>query len=475
MLSNLTMKARRTRAALAAVCFAAFFAGAVTTRAQLPAPSTEQIDRAVTDVLTRTGAPSASIALVQDGRLVYAQAYGQARLDPPLRATPDMRYSIGSVSKQFTATAILLLAESRKLSLNDRVSKWLPNLTRADEVTIRQLLSMTSGYQDFWPQDYVMPGMLEDTTAKAILDGWARKPLDFDPGTKWQYSNTNYVIAGMIVERVAGKPMLAFLRERVFTPLGMRSVVDSDEAALGDTDPMRYRRFALAAPRPAPKEGRGWMFAAGELAMTAADLARWDISMIKRTVLRPESYRELETEVLLANGAPTGYGLGVNVGLVRGRRRISHTGEVSGFTARNDVYPDEGAAIAVLTNLDASGASSDISSRIASTLLAAAGDDSAPAVGQARQIFEALQHGRVDRSQFTDNLNAYFSADAVRDFQSSLGPLGHPDSFSQTSRSLRGGMVFRRFEIVFPTKTLALTTFTMPDGKLEQYLVAAAE
>jgi CubicO group peptidase (beta-lactamase class C family) len=486
MLSNFSPSRRRVRlqpdlwdlASAGCVCAAllvTFFAATGATQSPLPSASTEQIDRAAADVLSRTGTPSASIAVVQNGQLVYAHAYGQARLDPPLPATSDMRYSIGSVSKQFTAAAILLLAEERKLSLNDRVGKWLPNLTRAGEVTIRQLLSMTAGYQDFWPQDYVMPGMLKDTTAKEILDGWARKPLDFDPGTRWQYSNTNYVIAGLIVERVAGKPLLAFLRDRVFTPLQMRSVADTDSAALGAADPMRYMRLALAPPRPAPKEGRGWMFAAGELAMTASDLARWDISMIKRSVLRAESYRELETEVLLANGAPTGYGLGVNVGTVGGRRRISHTGEVSGFTARNDVYPDDGTAIAVLTNLDATSASSDIASRIASTLLAAAGDESAQAVDQARRIFEALQQGRIDRSQFTDNLNAYFSVEAIHDFQSSLAPLGNPDSFSQTSRSLRGGMVFRRFEITFPMKTLVLTTFTMPDGKLEQYLVAASE
>jgi D-alanyl-D-alanine carboxypeptidase len=472
MLSIFTMKARSTRAALCGAVLVTLVAGSGATQAPLPSTSTEPIDRAVTDVLNRTGAPSASIAIVQDGRLVYAQAYGQARLEPPLRAAPDMRYSIGSVSKQFTAAAILLLAEQRKLSLNDHVGKWLPNLTRANEVTIRQLLSMTSGYQDFWPQDYVMPGMLKETTAKDIVDRWARKPLDFDPGTRWQYSNTNYVIAGMIAERVAGTPVLAFLRDRVFTPLGMRSVVNTDEAALGDTDPMRYMRFALAPPRPAPKEGRGWSFAAFELAMTASDLAAWDISVIKRSILRPQSYRELETEVLLANGAGTGYALGVNVGTVGGRRRISHTGEVSGFTARNDIYPDEGAAIAVLTNLDATGASSDIASRLATTVFASGGDDSAPAVRQARDVFEGLQRGRVDRSQFTDNLNAYFSAEAVQDFQSSLAPLGTPDSFSQSARALRGGMVFRRFDIVFPMKTLVLTTFTMPDGKLEQYLVA---
>ncbi len=441
----------------------------------LPAETTAAIDRAVGDVLARSGAPSASIAVVQNGAIAYTHAYGNARIDPPLAAAADMRYSVGSISKQFTAAAVLMLAEDGKLSLDDHVSRWLPELTRASEITIRQLLSMTSGYQDFWPQDYVMPMMLKDVTPDAILQGWARKPLDFEPGTKWQYSNTNYVIAGLVVEKVAGKPLYEYLRERVFGRLKMTSVYNTDEAALGAGDPMRYMRYAIAPPRPAPKEGRGWMFAAGELAMTARDLALWDISMIDQTVLRPASYRQMETETLLASGAPTGYGLGVNVAMSGGRRLISHSGEVSGFTAQNSVYPDDRAAIVVLTNLDATGASSQIASRIATVLFAANAADTQRAVEQARRIFEDLQQGRIDRSLFTDNANAYFTADALKDFQSSLAPLGKPAAFGQSSQSLRGGMVARRFQISFPGRILSLTTFTMPDGKIEQYQIAAVD
>ena len=167
---------------------------------QLPAPLRDDIDKVAREVLGRTGVPSASIAIVKNGQIAYLQAYGDARLDPRMAARPDMRYSIGSVSKQFTATAILMLAEEGKLSLDDPVGKFLPDLTRANEVTIRELLSHTSGYQDYWPQDYAPPFMLHDVTARDILDRWARKPLDFDPGTKWQYSNTNFVIAGLIAE-----------------------------------------------------------------------------------------------------------------------------------------------------------------------------------------------------------------------------------------------------------------------------------
>jgi len=435
------------------------------------------IDKAAAEVLETTGAPSASVAVVRDGAIAYVRAYGLATIEPPTPATTEMRYSIGSISKQFTAAAILLLAEDRKLSLDDKVGKWLPDLTRANEVTIRQLLSMTSGYQDFWPQDYVMPPMMLPTTARQIMNGWAKIPLDFEPGTKWQYSNTNYVIAGAIVERVSGMPLIELLQKRVFTRLGMKSVVNTDEAALGAGDPMRYLRYAVGPPRPAPKEGKGWMFAAGELAMTARDLGLWDISTIDQTILKPASYQTMQTNVLLKNGVATGYGLGVQVGMSAGRRVVSHTGEVSGFTAANQVYPDEKAAVVVLTNLDATGASSQLAGRIATVLFRAASPDNAAAaaLAQAKTIFEGLQHGRIDRALFTSNANAYFSDGAVADFASGLGPLGPPQEFEQANQSLRGGMVARSFRIKCGAKTLRLTTFVMPDGKLEQFQIAAAE
>jgi len=443
----------------------------------LPADLRAAIDRAAADVLQTTGAPSASIAVVKDGKIAYVNAYGRASLEPPMSATPEMRYSIGSISKQFTAAAVLLLAEDRKLSLDDKVARWLPDLTRANEVTLRQVLSMTSGYQDFWPQDYVMPPMMLPTTAQQIMNGWAKIPLDFEPGTKWQYSNTNYVIAGAVVERVSGMPLLEFLQTRVFTRLGMRSVVNTDEAALGPGDPMRYLRYALGPPRPAPKEGKGWMFAAGELAMTARDLALWDISTIEQTILRPASYQAMQTNTLLKNGLATGYGLGVQVGSAGERRTVSHTGEVSGFTASNMIYPDDRAAVVVLTNLDATAASSQIAGKIAAVLFkaSAADRDSEAALAQAKAIFNGLQLGRIDRALFTANANAYFSEAAIADFAAGLGPLGPPQEFEQANQSLRGGMVARSFRIKCGAKALRLTTFTMPDGKLEQYQIATTE
>ena len=441
--------------------------------AQLSADLTEKIDKIAADTLARTGVPSASVVVVKDGKIAYVKAYGDARLEPKTAAAPTMRYSIGSISKQFTAAAMLLLQEQGKLSLDDKVGKYVPDLTRANEVTIRQLLSHTSGYQDYWPQDYVMPMMLKPVTAQKIMDTWAKIPLDFEPGTKWQYSNTNFVIAGVIVEKVSGMPLLKFLQQNIFGPLGMASVANIDEKRLGDTDPTGYLRYALGPLRPAPKEGPGWLFAAGELAMPATDLAKWDISIIDQKVLKPSSYREFSTDTLLKNGLSTHYGLGVDVASQGGHRALSHGGEVSGFTAQNTVFPDDRAAIVVLTNQDAAGASGAIAGGIAPLLFETA-DAATPAkLTQAMKIFDGLQHGTIDRSLFTDNANAYFSEQAVQDFASSLGPLGTPQSFVQASQSLRGGMTLRVYIARFPQKTLRVWTFEMPDGKLEQLQVAS--
>jgi len=207
--------------------------------------------------------------------------------------------------------------------------------------------------------------------------------------------------------------------------------------------------------------------------MTARDLAAWDISMIDQTVLKPASYRTMQTDTLLKSGVATGYGLGVSVGTSQGRRLISHTGEVSGFTASNQVFPDDRAAIVVLANMDATPATGQIASRIATAIFTATDRETELATEQAKKIFADLQRGHIDRSLFSANANAYFSEQALADFAASLGPLGSPDSFVASPKGLRGGMVARNYRIRAGGKNLSLTTFILPDGKLEQYQIAA--
>jgi CubicO group peptidase (beta-lactamase class C family) len=422
-----------------------------------------RVDRIAGGILEQTGVPSASVAIVQHGKLVYAHAYGKARLEPAEDATPEMRYSIGSVSKQFTAAAILLLQEEGKLSIDDPVGKYVPGLTRGNEITIRQILSHTSGYQDYWPEDYVMTPMMKPATVQQILDGWAKKPLDFEPGTQWQYSNTGYVIAGAIVEKVAGEPLFDFITKRIFRPLGMTSVWNSDQKELTTPDPQGYQRYALGPPRPAPEEGPNWMFAAGELAMTARDLALWDESLLAQSLLKPESYKQMFAEVKLKDGKGTGYGLGVFIREQNGHHVVSHSGEVSGFVSENDVITDAGVAVAVLTNQIAASAASQIARAVTPVVL---GNELNPDEQKTLEIYRGLQQGKIDRSLLAPNLSDYFSAEALADFKSSLGPLGEPISFHQTGSVLRGGMTLHAFVITYPNRRLRLTTYTYPDGKL---------
>ncbi|HUY14468.1 MAG TPA: serine hydrolase domain-containing protein [Terriglobia bacterium] len=166
---------------------------------------------------------------------------------------------------------------------------------------------------------------------------FAKKPLNFAPGAEWQYSNTNYAIAGTILEKVSGMSLMAFLRSRIFDPLGMKSPIDLDHQTLTQSDAAGYTRFGLGPARPAQPEGRGWLFAAGELAMTARDLGVWDQSLLDGKLLTPSSLQEMIRTVPLKDGAPTNYGLGVGVSNAGGFPKLEHGGAVSGFVSFNAV------------------------------------------------------------------------------------------------------------------------------------------
>ncbi|WP_263411115.1 serine hydrolase domain-containing protein [Terriglobus tenax] len=441
--------------------------------AQEISPELKQtVDEAAQRVLRETGVPSASIGIVKDGVVVYTTAFGKSRLDINADAMPEMPYAIGSISKQFTAACILLLQEDGKLKLDDPVAKWFPELTRAKDITLRNLLTHTSGYSDYAPQDYTIPEWTKPGDPLKLVRTWAGKPLDFEPGTKWQYSNTNFVLAGLIVEKASGMKFAEFRRTRILVPLKMTHVLDLNT----DAAQMKvggYFRNALAPLRKATLEAPGWYFADGDLAMPVEDLLTWDMSVMNQTLLKPESYRELETNFKLKDGSEANYGLGIGVSVRSGHRVVSHTGEVGGFVAANAVFPEDKIAIAVLTNQEASSAASSIQRAIATAMIP--GLAKTATVGpeaQAKTVLGGLQQGKIDRTLFTDNANFYFDKDAMDDFQTSLSPLGEIKTVVKSSESLRGGMTFRAFTVTFANgKEVTLTTFTTKDGKLEQFLI----
>ncbi len=439
-------------------------------QAQAPADFDTKISARVEAALKQSGAPSVSVAVVQDGKLAFAKAFGNASLDPRRPADGQTRYAIGSVSKEFTAAALLMMQQQGKLSLDDKVSKYFPNLTRAGEVSIRQLLTHTAGYEDYAPQDYIIPAWTTPTTAQAILGNWAKKPLNFDPGTRWQYSNTNYVLAGEIFEKVSGTPLVTYLKQTFFDPLGMSSAGDCSAASPNDAQ--AYTRYGLGPARVVAREANGWYFAAGELCMTPSDLAKWDIALLDRRFLSAESYAQFTHEMRLANGDLTHYALGLQLGEMNDIPTVSHGGEVSGFLASNTLFPTRGAAIVLLSNQDGINLIGPLSRKIGALLFVA--ETAVPSdknAQQAKVILAGLQKGKIDRSLFTDNANSYFTPTALADLKSSLGKLGSLKSVKPGREGLRGGMVYRSYRAEFAKKTVVLSTYVMPDGKIEQYLV----
>jgi D-alanyl-D-alanine carboxypeptidase len=432
-------------------------------------------------VLADSGVPSASIGIVEDGHIVYTRAFGLAHVSPPVPAEASMAYPVGSISKQFTATAMLILQQQGKLSLQDPVSKFFPELTRSSDVKIINLLTHTSGYQDYAPQDYTIPSWKLPGDPLAVVHQFAGKPLDFEPGTQWQYSNTNFVLAALIVQKVSHEPFAKFLRDQVLKPAGLEDVLNlnTDQSKLQVTG---YMRYALAPISPAALEAPGWYFGDGDLAMPVGQLLKWDLTFLNQSLLTPSSYKQMETSYILADGKDSQYGFGVEIFSLKGRHVIAHSGEVGGFVAENIIFPDDHAAIAVLTNQEASNAASQITKEIAALILpekAAPTPAPDPAAATAKAftpqlqtIVAGLQKGVIDRTLFTTDCSDYFDPTALAEYQSSLAPLGTVNTVTVGHASLRGGMTFSSYRVAFSGgTTLIFTVYLEPDGKIEQLLV----
>src|SRR5437879_7794200 len=182
---------------------------------------TASIDSVIQATMHDRGLVGVSVGVAQDGKIIFSHGYGVRSLSKRAPVALETMFAIGSVTKQFTCSALLLLAQEKKLSLDDRVSQYMPNLTRAGDITLLELGHNVSGYSDYYTLDFVDREMLEPRAADSLIAEYATRPLDFEPGSRWSYSNTNFLILGRVVERVSGEPFGAFLAHRFFTPLGM--------------------------------------------------------------------------------------------------------------------------------------------------------------------------------------------------------------------------------------------------------------
>lgn len=413
-----------------------------------------------------------SVAVVKDGQVVLAKGYGKRSLADGRPVAVDTLFAIGSVSKQFTCAAILLLAEDGKLSVRDPVAKYYPGLTRAADITLLDLMNHVSGYPDYYPLDFVDRRMAAPIDPDELLRRYAGGKLDFEPGTKWSYSNTGYILLGRVIEKVSGEKLGDFLARRIFQPVGMAH----SHYELNPADPrlaLGYTTFLLSGPELVGAEAAGWLGGAGGIYSTPTDLAKWDLALIGGKLLKPESYALMTAPRTLADGRVSNYGCGLALKTQGGRPVLSHSGAVSGFNTWNGVVPSTRSAVIVVSNLE--GGYGSLPGQIFSLFFKdsldvpdVAGLSAADAV---KMVFGELQRGKVDRHHFAEEFNHYLTDRKIADAKRRLRPRGKPTKAETVSVRERGGMEVTETLLTFKSGTVRVQMYRQPDGTIEQFFI----
>lgn len=299
-----------------------------------------------------------STLVARDGNVLLDKGYGSANLEWDIPNTPATKFRLGSITKQFTAASILLLEERGKLSVNDPVKKYMPDAPDSwNKVTIFNLLTHTSGIPSFTGFPDYGPTEALPATPEKLVARFRDKPLEFDPGEKWNYSNSGYVLLGYLIEKITGESYAKFVKENIFTPLGMKdSGYDSNSAIIA-------RRASGYSPGPAGPQNAGFVHmsiphAAGALYSTTGDLLRWEQGLFGGKLLKPESLAKMTTPF------KNDYAFGLFVHEVNKRKVMEHGGGIEGFNTQASYYPDAKLVVIVLGNLNG-GAPGEIAKKLA--------------------------------------------------------------------------------------------------------------
>jgi D-alanyl-D-alanine carboxypeptidase len=335
------------RAIVAVIAFACCAIG----EAQTPTPTRlgPRVDALAQKMLSRPVA-GISVAVARDGQLVFARGYGMANLEHAVAVTPDTVFHIASISKNILAAVVLQLVDEGKLDLDDDVTKYVPEApTHGRKITVRQLLSHTSGIHSFTSLPESEANERLDLTHDQVLALIKDKPLDFEPGTAWRYSNSGFYIAGMVVERVTRQEYGAYLREHLFKPLGMNSAQLCDPRMIV---PHLASGYDLDRGVLVNAALMSWKlpFAAGAICATATDLVKWQAALDSGRVLSASSLKLMRAATVLADGTDIDYGLGTRLGTLEGHRVQGHTGGGGGFAAALESFPDDHLTVVVLVN-----------------------------------------------------------------------------------------------------------------------------
>jgi len=320
--------------------------------ALVPAGDKELAGRidAVMSEIYKPGEPGAALIVRRGGRTLFRKGYGLADLELGVKVEPDMIFRLGSITKQFTAAAILLLAEQGKLSLQDELGKYLPAFpTGGRKVTIEHLLTHTSGIKSYTNMEEWLQMWRKDMTPQEIIDMSRDKPFEFAPGERWNYNNSGYVMLGAIIEKVSGLTYEQFIQAKIFTPLGMT------HSLYGNTERVIPRRVPGYQKNNdgfinAPYLSMTQPYAAGSLLSSVDDLAAWNDALFSGKLLKKEWLDKAFTPFQLAGGESTGYGYGWFISDFRGHRCVEHGGGINGFMSYALALPADDIYVAVLTN-----------------------------------------------------------------------------------------------------------------------------
>ena len=327
----------------------------------------------IDEVMSKTykpDAPGAAVIAIKDGKVVFRKGYGMANLELGVPVKPEMVFRLGSITKQFTAVAILMLAEQGKLSVSDDITKYLPDFpAQGHKITIENLLTHTSGVKNYTALPEWLPLWRKDMSLSELIALFKDKPLDFAPGEKWSYSNSGFVLLGAIIEKVSGQSYEDFLQKQIFGPLGMTHTFydHTDRLIPGRVEGYSKRGdyfincAYLSMTQP---------YSAGSLASSVDDLAIWDEALYTEKLVKQESLRRAWVTFHLNDGKPTNYGYGWGISSLDGHPVIAHNGGINGFATSEMRIPDIHGYVAVLTNSDsAEEGPDDAAAKIALALL----------------------------------------------------------------------------------------------------------
>ena len=298
----------------------------------------------------KPGETGCAALVAKNGQIIYRKAFGMADLELNVPMQPEMVFRIGSITKQFTAVAILQLVEQGKISLDDDITKFIPDYpTQAYHISIEHLLTHTSGIKSYTEMKEADKYMRTDMKPEEVIDFFKNQPMDFAPGTKWRYNNSGYFLLGYIIEKVTGKTYQEYIRENFFTPLGMANSYYGDETRIIKNRASGYQP-GKDGPENADFVSMTLPYSAGSLISTVEDLFKWNRAVQSYKLISKESLGRAQTDYKLVNGKSTHYGYGWFLSQLQGSRTIEHGGAINGFLASSVYLPDEDVFVALFSN-----------------------------------------------------------------------------------------------------------------------------